>query len=617
MFVVGTAGHVDHGKSTLVKSLTGIDPDRLQEEKLREMTIDLGFAWLALPSGREVSIVDVPGHERFIKNMLAGVGGIDAALLVVAADEGVMPQTSEHLAILDLLGVPRGVVALTKLDLVDPDWLELVREEVSEALRGTVLERAPVVALSARTGEGLDALLSALDDVLAEGEAPSASGTPRLPIDRVFTVQGFGTVVTGTLTGGPVSLGQELVVLPTGARTRVRGLQTHGRRLERADPGRRLAVNLAGLAVEDLRRGFVLAPPGAIQPTRRFDARIRLLADAPQPLQQGRRLDLFSGAEETVATMSLLDRDALRPGESCYAQLRVREPLALLRGDRFILRQPSPSLTVGGGVVLDPHPKRHRRKVAATTALMETLERGTPEDLLLSELARIGPTDRSRLLRSGGSEPALDSLIGSGRVVPAVPGQPHTLLFTDAQWRDLVQRVRGMLSSYHSAHPLRPGMPREELKSRLRLDARAFAQAVEGLAARGEVADDGTRVRLAGFEVRFEGRTGEEARRVLDAVRAGGYSPPGAQELRADPELLAALVETGRLVRLNDSVYYDPEVYERMVASIVQAIRESGPITVARTRDLFNTSRKYALALLEHLDSVHVTSRRGDERVLR
>jgi selenocysteine-specific elongation factor len=621
VFVVGTAGHVDHGKSTLVKALTGIDPDRLQEEKAREMTIDLGFAWLTLPGGREVSVVDVPGHERFIKNMLAGVGGIDAALLVVAADEGVMPQTSEHLAILDLLSVSRGVVALTKRDMVDDEWLELVREETIERLEGTSLERAPLVAVSARTGEGLPELLAALEDVLSEAEQRPARGVPRLPVDRVFSVQGFGTVVTGTLLDGPLRVGQEVQLLPSGARSRVRGLQSHKHKVEQADPGRRLAVNLAALPVEEIKRGDVLAPAGALEPTKRFDARIRLIADAPRPLGQGQRLDLFVGAAETVATVSLLDRDELRPGESCHAQLRTVDRLVLARDDRFILRQPSPSFTIGGGVVLDAHPRRHRRKTEETLRAMATLERGTPEDLLLAALARSGPLERSGLLKALGQNAGetLQRMVDAGEVELAVPGDdgPHALVFSAAQWRSLAAKVADILAGYHKDYPLRAGMPKEELKSRLRLEARAFGQVLQGLRERRSLVEEATTVRLPGFEVRLEGEIGREAERVLGAVRAGGYTPPAPADLGAGSELLAALVETGRLVKLTDSVVYPPDTYSSIVEDVLGAIDREGSITVAQARDRFGISRKYALAILEHLDAIKVTRRQGDERVRR
>ncbi|HZR40077.1 MAG TPA: selenocysteine-specific translation elongation factor, partial [Ktedonobacteraceae bacterium] len=388
MSCIGTAGHVDHGKSTLVTALTGIDPDRLAEEKERGMTIDLGFAWLNLPSGREVSIVDVPGHESFIKNMLAGVGGIDAALLVVAADEGVMPQTREHLAILDLLRVPRGVVALTKSDLVDEEWLELVREEVSELLQPTTLAGATIIPVSAYTKQGLPALLSELDRILDESEDRQNIARPRLPIDRVFTLTGFGTIVTGTLLDGTFRVGQEVEVLPQGLKTRVRGLQTHKQQIDAAQPGSRVAINLANVARTDLERGNVVALPGQLRPTQLIDARIHLLSDAPRPLSHNMLVDFYTGSQELPARVRLLDVEELRPGASAWAQLRLSHAAVVARRDRFILRIPSPSATIGGGEIVDVQPRYHRRFQPQIIAALERLSQGSPEELVLAALDR-------------------------------------------------------------------------------------------------------------------------------------------------------------------------------------------------------------------------------------
>src|SRR5215213_2194612 len=385
-FVIGTAGHVDHGKSTLVKALTSIDPDRLAEEKARAMTIDLGFAWLTLPGGQSVSVVDVPGHERFIKNMLAGVGGIDAALLVIAADEGPMPQTVEHLAILDLLGVDRGVIVLTKADVVEADWLDLVREEIRELVSTTTLADAPIVTVSALTGEGLPALMETLNAVLASAPGTLIGSTPRLPVDRVFSISGFGTVVTGTLNGGEINTGDELRLYPGDRRARVRGLQSHQEKVSRALPGRRTAVNLSGITTDEVRRGDVLAQPGIMSPSQRLDVRLRLLPDAPVALKQNDEVDFFTGAAELPARITLLDRERLEPGESAWVQLRFRAPIAVLRNDRFIVRRPSPSETLGGGETIDPNPPRHRRFRPETIAALETLAAGAPDEILLQAL---------------------------------------------------------------------------------------------------------------------------------------------------------------------------------------------------------------------------------------
>ena len=349
---IGTAGHVDHGKSTLVHALTGIDPDRLAEEKARGMTIDLGFAWLTLPSGRSVSLVDVPGHERFIHNMLAGVGGIDACLFVVAADEGVMPQTHEHLDIVTLLGIERGVVALAKTDLVDEEWLDLVEQEVREVLAASSLARAPIVPVSAREGRGLDALLDALDAILAQPMARPQAGGPRLPVDRAFTQRGFGTVVTGTLGGGPLDVGDVVHLYPGGTRSRVRGLQTHRSAEDRAWPGRRVAVNLGGLAPADVPRGTVVAARGAVTETRRVDATLRLLPSAPRALKPGERVSWHSGTAEVVAALRYLEADPIQPGGAGWVQWRLGEPVAIRKGDPYVIRRLSPPMTIGGGEIV-------------------------------------------------------------------------------------------------------------------------------------------------------------------------------------------------------------------------------------------------------------------------
>ncbi|HEX5548837.1 MAG TPA: selenocysteine-specific translation elongation factor, partial [Ktedonobacterales bacterium] len=357
MSCIGTAGHVDHGKSTLVTALTGIDPDRLAEEKARGMTIDLGFAWVTLPSGREASIVDVPGHESFIRNMLAGVGGIDVALLVIAADEGVMPQTDEHLAILDMLRVRSGVVALTKCDLVDDEWLALVREDIAQRLAPTTLVGSPIIPCSSVTKQGLPELLAALDQAVDAAPIRRDLGRPRLPVDRVFSMAGFGTVVTGTLQEGGLHIGQEVEVQPRGLRARIRGLQAHRHPIEEAEPGGRLAVNLTGIARADLRRGDVVTLPGMFQPTTALDVRLDLLASAPRVLAHNAEVEVYLGAAEVAARVALFDDDELEPGATGWAQIRLAQPLVAARGDRFIVRIPSPSLTIGGGVVVDPHPR--------------------------------------------------------------------------------------------------------------------------------------------------------------------------------------------------------------------------------------------------------------------
>jgi|YNPNPStandDraft_1061719.scaffolds.fasta_scaffold00378_25 selenocysteine-specific elongation factor len=623
MFVIGTAGHVDHGKSTLVEALTGINPDRLLEEQEREMTIDLGFAWLTLPSGREVSIVDVPGHERFIKNMLAGVGGIDAALLVVAADEGLMPQTEEHLDILTLLQVPRGVVAITKVDLVEEEWLELVMEEVRERLRGTPLAEAPLIPVSARTGRGLEELVSALDAVLAQAAPRSDRGRPRLPIDRAFSMPGFGTVVTGTLLDGSLHVGQEVEILPQGLWGRIRGLQTHKKRVEEARPGRRTAVNLAGVAVEEIRRGDVLTTPGWLFPTRRLAVHLELLPSAPRPLRQDDLVDLFLGAAERQVRVTLLEAEELPPGHSGWALLRLPEPAVAVRGERFILRWPSPGRTIGGGAVVEPYPGRLRRFHAPSIAGLEALREGRPEEVLLQVL-RDTPLPLRQLVAESGlpEEEAWETvrrLCREGRLVALQTGESEltsaTLLLSRTQADRLHERIRDLLRDYHGRFPLRAGMPKEELKSQLRLDGRTLGDVLAWAEGQGTLVVQGALVRLAGHRVRLSPEQQAQVDRLLARLRQQPYAPPPRQEWGIEPEVLEALVEEGRLVRLTPEVVFLPETYQEMVRRVLEEIDRRGPITVAQVRDLFATSRKYALALLEDMDQRKLTRRVGDERV--
>jgi selenocysteine-specific elongation factor len=645
MSCIGTAGHVDHGKSTLVTALTGIDPDRLAEEKARGMTIDLGFAWLTLPSGREASVVDVPGHESFIKNMLAGVGGIDVALLVIAADEGVMPQTEEHLAILDLLRVRSGVVALTKCDLVDDEWLELVRDEVAETLAPTTLAGSPIIACSAVTRAGLPALLAALDAALDAAPGRRDLGRPRLPVDRVFTITGFGTVVTGTLLDGALRIGQEVELLPRGQRARVRGLQAHKHTVEQGLPGNRVAINLAGVAKSDVARGNVLTYPGRLRPTTAIDVRLEVIRGAPRPVPHNAELNLYSGAAEVPARVSLLDADEIGPGEAGWAQLRLRAPLAVARGDRFIVRVPSPSLTVGGGVIVEPRARRHRRRDPAVLARLELLARGDPDEVVLAALrADVGTAAGARGQGRrpggyGGREPgeieratglaredvevALDELVARGAAQRVGP-----YFLAGDEWERLRADSARLLADYHRQYPLRPGPPREEWRSRLGLPPRLANDVVPALVAAGELAEGshgngvpaghGATLRRPAHEPQLS----PEQRRAVDALlerfRREPFGPPTRPEVEeaVGGEVAAALIEQGTLVKVTDAILLERAAYAEVVARIVAYLRTHPTITVADARDLLGTTRKYMLAIFEHLDERRITRRSGDDRVL-
>ena len=642
MSCIGTAGHIDHGKSTLVKALTGIDPDRLAEEKERGMTIDLGFAWLTLPGGREVSIVDVPGHEGFIKNMLAGVGGIDAALLVVAADEGVMPQTREHLAILDLLRVQRGVVALTKADLVDEEWLELVREEVAEQLKPTTLAGATIIPVSAYTRQGLPELLVQLEHILDEIQERQNIARPRLPIDRVFSMTGFGTVVTGTLLDGTFRPGQEVEVLPQGLKTRIRSLQTHRHQVDVAVPGSRVAINLANVPRTDLERGNVVAFPGQLQPAMLIDARIQLLADAARPLAHNTLVDFYSGSQEMPAKVRLLDVEELKPGQSAWAQLRLSRPAVVARRDRFILRIPSPSMTIGGGEIIDIRPRYHRRFQQSVLAALETLERGSAEELVLAaldrrrELSRAGTKSLHGLvgyeladivklsnLARDVTQRTLETLLSMGRV-----RRVGALWFAQTVWEALREEAVRLVSEQHRQYPLRSGLSKEEWRTRLNLPPKMAPEIFLALQEEGQLAEansatgtTGGYIRLPDFVPTFTAAQQQQVERLLQEFRESPYTPPGRADAGAivGPEVLAALIEQGRLVKLGsstDAVLFLRESYEEAVAKLVAYLRVHGEMTAAEARDVLETTRKYILPLLEHMDERHITRRMGDIRVL-
>ncbi|MCP4423455.1 MAG: selenocysteine-specific translation elongation factor, partial [Chloroflexi bacterium] len=603
MFVIGTAGHVDHGKSTLIEALTGIDPDRLAEEKAREMTIDLGFAWIRLGNGNEeVGIVDVPGHRDFIENMLAGVGGVDLALFVVAADEGAMPQTKEHLAILDLLEVGGGVVALTKADLVDdPDWLELVTLDLGETLAGTVLADAPIVPVSAKTGQGLEELKTTLQDRLRAVEPRPDNGRPRLPIDRVFNLAGFGAVVTGTLSDGRLRVGDTIEIQPSGLSGRIRGLQTHKTKREVALPGNRVAVNLTGLGKDDVKRGDVLATPGVIGHTILLDAAYRHLADSP-PLKHNMEVKLFIGAAEVVARARVLGAPQIEPGGEGWLQLALSAPIATTRGDRFILRRPSPGATLGGGRVLDPHPgRRHRRFRPDVIERLQTLSQGTPGELLLQKLARLEPTTQAELLKQAGLDAdtavsALQELETSDQIVRL--GQQ---LFSRAGWQKKLDQLETILGDYHSEFPLRLGISRAELRSRLQLATAVFNPLVAQAAETGLLAESGPMVRAPGHEIVFSPEQETTVAALMRQMAADGVNSPSVKECKAavGEVVYLALVDLGRLRPLNREVVYATAEYERITGKIQRYLIENGAINAAQTRDLLQTSRKYAIALLE------------------
>jgi selenocysteine-specific elongation factor len=613
LHVVATAGHVDHGKSALILRLTGTDPDRLAEEKRRGLTIDLGFAWTTLPSGREVGFVDVPGHERFVRNMLAGVGPVRLVLFVVAADEGWKPQSEEHLQIVELLGVDGAVMVLTKRDLVDPETLSTRTTEVRGRLRGTTLAEAPIVACSAATGEGMDELTTALDAMLAAAPSPERRGRPRHFIDRVFTIKGAGTVVTGTLTGGPIAVGQEVEILPSGHRARIRGLQTHRRSLQTANPVSRVAVNLAGTPKSELERGDVLALPGQWRATSAFEGWIRPVRDLGHPLTARGAYKLYAGSAERDARIRLYDVAELRSGRQAFARITLSRPIVLDVHDSFVLREAGRQETVAGGEVLDTDPPS--RPGASPVARLEARIEADRPTLAWRLVIDRGLVRASEIMALTGTPPSEAVARGAVRL-DAWLAAPDVV-------EESGSALGAALADYHSNHPLRPGLEIGEVRSLLADLRPAFSDPdladafLDHLVGRRLLARDATVVRLPSHSLSTAGR--EDADRLVAAIRESEPSPPSVKDLTASgfsPELIRAVCAEGRLVRLSPDIVVTPEFVARAEAVIRWNAKPPG-ITVSAFKDALGTSRKYALPLLEYFDGKGLTRRTGDFRLLR
>jgi selenocysteine-specific elongation factor len=648
--VIGTAGHVDHGKTTLIRAVTGVNTDRLRQEQERGLTIELGFAPLKLPSGRTAGVVDVPGHERFIKNMLAGATGVDVALLVVAADEGVMPQTDEHLDILDLLGVRHGVVAVTKADMVEADWLELVTEDIQNRLAGTLLAGSAVVAVSAVTGQGLDELLRQLDlalDRVASTFAPERLSCTRLPIDRVFAISGHGTVVTGTLIGGSIKPGDRLELLPSKKTVRARQVQVHDAPVEIAERGQRVALNLAGLERGEIERGMVLAAPGVMEPSRLFDAELTLLPSAA-PVEHGDRMHLHMGTAEATCRVRVIGADAALPGETAFVQLELAECEGVAaRGDRFIVRTYSPMSTAGGGRILAVARGRVRRFRPEIVGEFRTLSAGNDADLVtlfvhraLREYARpaiAADVARAMFREEASVRELLEQRVATGAIVglggsggagvlsgagarSSGDGEQRGFLTSD-DWADIERRMHELLAGFHAREPLRAGMAREELRTRAfpGWDSRWFTLAMSRAAADGIVREQGALAALPSHRVTLSQEQQVWARRIEDAFASSLMSPPERAEAMAGgaPQaVLDYLIDTGVVMRVGPEMLFHRDAIARALEIARELGRDGRSFTAAEFRDSCGNSRKYAVTLLEYMDSSRITRRVGDERVL-
>jgi len=616
--ILGTAGHIDHGKSSVVKALTGVDPDRLKEEKERGITIELGFAELHYPEDDLlVGIVDVPGHERLVKNMLAGAGGIDLVLMVIAADEGIMPQSREHLAICDLLNIRGGIIAITKSDLVEPDWLELVTDEVRELVKDTFLEGAEILPVSSTTGENVEALKVLIRDAALDAAPKPEQGIYRLPVDRVFTLKGFGTVVTGTSVSGTVSIDEQVEVLPSGLKTKVRGLQSHGKAAERAYAGQRTALNLQGVEKEELNRGDVVVTSGRFAPTSALDVRLELLSGAV-PVKTRSEVHFHLGTSETVARVVVYEGEVVDPGSSSYCQLRLSDSVVAQAGDRFVIRRISPLETLGGGVVLDATPRRRKKRDSLDD--LKLMERGTLSQKIGAKVYAQGMKGFTALEVEGWIKseiPAVKSatseLVDKGVLLDLGQQFIHKEAF-DA----FGLRLTEFLEAFHDTHPTSRGIPKEEAREKLKVEASVFTE----LASRMDnVTIQRDLIALKGFTVEVDEAISSK---IIQALEEAGVEAPQVSTLAKSIglkdkqllDILKLLASEGRVVRANDSLYLGQKAYDKMVTALMEHFKDNDSITVAEFRDLMGTTRKYALPLLEFLDATRVTVRVDDVRKL-
>ncbi|MFL6213022.1 MAG: selenocysteine-specific translation elongation factor [Blastocatellia bacterium] len=631
--IVGTAGHIDHGKTALVKALTGVDADRLKEEKARGITIDIGFADLTVDDYR-FGFVDVPGHERFVKNMLAGAHGLDLVMLVVAADESIMPQTREHFDICRLLRVKSGLVALTKADLVDEELLELARAEVEDFTKGSFLEAAPIIAVSSRTGAGIEELKASLVQLAADIEPKTTAAVPRLPIDRAFSIKGFGTVVTGTLVAGELRVGDDIEVLPAGVRTRIRNAQVHGEDAERALAGQRTAINLQGISLEQAGRGSVLAPAGRLQPTSMIDARLDLLPNAPRPLVQRARVRLHHGTIEVMARVVILQAGGeplyqIEPGDSRIVQLRLEEPITALPGDRFIIRSYSPQITIGGGMMIDTLPQKHRLRDRAAHAWLERLEQADAMERAALFIEMAGPrgmTQAEIAARTGATDAQIAefarALTASGRVME-IANTPLALLATTS-YKELAARVHDTLAEHHRREPLSLGVSREEVRERVftALRPEVFRAAITRLTEEGDIAAERDALRLASHKPALSDADVAAKQALEAAFKAAGWQALTLEEAAASRgikiemarKLMTLLNAEHRVVRVGDFVFHH-EAIDELKARVRARKAVSPKLDVAVFKEITGgLTRKYAIPLLEFLDRERVTRRVGNER---
>ena len=628
--VLGTAGHIDHGKTSLIKALTGIDTDRLKEEKARGITIELGFANLKLPNGKVLGVVDVPGHEKFVKNMVAGVTGIDLVALVIAADEGVMPQTREHLEICKLLNIRHGLVVLTKIDMVESDWLELVREDVAGYLSDTFLADSPVIEVSSVTGDGLDKLVQALEVLVRQIPEREAGNIFRLPIDRVFTMKGFGTVITGTTASGKIRTGDEVTVYPQGITSRVRGIQVHNSEVAEVGSGLRTAVNLQGLEKVMIHRGCVLAAKGALRPSFMVDVILDLLPSAPRKLKNRAKARFHTGTSEIISTVILLDRDELKQGETCFAQIRLDEPTTVLRGDRYVLRSYSPVRTIGGGQVLNALPNKKKRFSEAVLSEMDRLYKGDLNQIieLFVSLGRFQGVEQKELpfltnMSKKRLDDALKELKAKKRIMQ-YDREGNVLIHADFANRAKDELI-DIISEYHKAFPLKRGLLKEELRSKTTgaNNLKLFKYLLNQASREGIIIQEQDIVRLSVHQVTLAQDQEKTRQELEDIYMQSGLQPPYFKEVKdkfsgsTGGDVLEVILKEGILLKIGEDLYFHRDAVRKLEERLIAFLKEHGEITTPGFKDMTGTSRKYTIPLIEYFDRTQVTVRVGDSRVLR
>ncbi len=630
--ILGTAGHIDHGKTSLIKAVTGVNTDRLKEEQIRGITIELGFASLELPGGQRMGVVDVPGHEKFVKNMVAGATGIDIVAMVIAADEGIMPQTREHMEICTLLGIQHGLVVLTKVDLVDQEWLEMVREEVFEFTRQTFLEDAPIIPLSSTTGDGLRDFLDALEQISGKVSRRTATGIFRLPVDRVFTMKGFGTVITGSLISGKVSVGDPIMIYPSGITSKVRGIQVHGQSVETAEAGMRTAINFQGLDKEMVGRGDMVAMPDTLRPSHMVDVHLNYLSSNSKKLKHRTRVRFHSGTSEIMGIVVLLDKEELLPGEAAFAQLRLEGQVSLIRDDRFVLRSYSPIRTIGGGLVLNPIPLKHKPNKPEVIDHLTVLGGGSVQETI-HQLVKAANYRGCRYadLRLQANIPGkqldqlLQTMLSQQQLIRI---DKEKQIFIDQKvFQDIQDVTTGCIAAYHEKFPLKPGIPKEELKTTLppTIDSKTFLITLQHLSKTGAIAQEEDIVFMADHKVTLGVDQEDLKDKILSAYRQGELTPPYFKEVcknlgapsQTAKEVLELLITDGRLIKVKEDLYYHAEHLDQLRDELVRYLMSNEEITTPQFKDMTGASRKYVIPLIEYFDSIHLTIRVGDIRKLR